>query len=145
MRSAVRLGLVWWALAAPLALSACAEQGAASAGGAGQPTAARAPSRDLTRCFSPRDVQSWRAADNRTVYVRVGVNRVYRMQLMGPCPNVDWTQRLGIQSFGGTQICSGIDATIIAPTPIGPRRCPVTQITELTPAEIQAMPARNRP
>jgi hypothetical protein len=131
-------------LAAAAALCGCADQGAASAEAAGQPTAATAPSA-ARRCFWPRDVNGWRAADNQTVYVRVGVNRVFRMRLMGPCPDIDWSQRVGIQSFGGTQICSGIDATIIAPSRIGPRRCPVTELTELTPAEVAAMPARNRP
>jgi hypothetical protein len=67
------------------------------------------------------------------------------MQLMGPCPDIDWSERIGIQATGSGWICSGIDATIIAPSPIGPRRCPVTAITELTPQEVAALPPGQRP
>jgi hypothetical protein len=64
---------------------------------------------------------------------------------MGPCPDVDWAQRLGVTSFGGTMICSAIDASVIAPSPIGPNQCQVSALQQLTPAQLAALPPRDRP
>lgn len=130
------------ALAAALLVSACAGENAPSAEAAGSPVAATART---SRCFFPSDVNGWRAAGDQTVYVRVSVNRVFQMKLMGPCPDIDWSQTIGIEHRGSPQICSGLDATIISPSSIGPRRCPVTALRELTPDEIKALPPRVRP
>jgi hypothetical protein len=136
----VRPRPLWLALTVGLALAACAGRTAAYA------AAANAPARQGGRhCFLVSQINNWRAPDQHTVYVRANINRIFRMQLMGPCPNVDWTRRLGIKATPGPEICSGIDATIIAPSPIGPRRCPVTAIHELTPAEIAATPKKDLP
>ena len=98
-----------------------------------------------SRCFLPSEVNGWRSGGDRTVYVGVSVRRVFRMQLMGPCPNIDWSQTIGIEHRGSAQICSGVDATIVAPSRIGPQRCPVTSVQELTPAEVAALPKKLRP
>lgn len=130
-------------LAGAVLLAACAGDGAPSASSSGQPASATEPTR--SRCFRSSQVNGWRAGDRNVVYLRTDVRRVFRMQLMGPCPDVNWAQRIGIEARGSSWICSGIDATIVAPSPIGPRRCPVRAITELTPEEVAAMPARHRP
>lgn len=129
-------------LAVACLLSACAAQNAPSATGAGSPVAANAPAQ---RCFFPSEVNGWRAAGDQTVYVRVGVNRVFQMKLMAPCPDIDWSETIGIEHRGSATICSGLDATIISRSTIGPRRCPVTELRELTPEEIKALPAGSRP
>ena len=123
------------ALATTLQLAACAAQSASSAQDARPPR----------RCFLPSQVNGWRSAGNQTVYVGVSVNRVFRMTLMGSCPNIDWSQTIGIEHRGAAQICSGLDATIIAPSRIGRQRCPVTSVQELTPDEIAALPRNLRP
>ena len=135
----------WPALGLSAALAACAAQTqtAASAAAAGTPAAAQVASRP--HCFRPQDVDGFRPGDDRTVYVTVGAGRVFRMQLFAPCPDVNWAERVGIEARGSPWICSGLDATIIAPSSIGPHRCPVTAITELTPAEVKALPKRQRP
>jgi hypothetical protein len=130
--------------AALLALGACANPSPPSAGAAGQPAAAQA-SGGGRNCFNLSEVNGWRAGQGDTVYVRVGVNRVFRMHLMGACPDVDWSEHIGIEASPTTWICSGMNATIIAPSSIGPHRCPVTKLQELTPTEIAALPARERP
>lgn len=96
-------------------------------------------------CFWTRDVSSWSAADDRTVYIKVGVKDVYRLDLMGPCPDIDWSWKMGLESHGSSSICSALDATIIARSPIGPQRCPVREVTKLTPQEIAALPPKHRP
>jgi hypothetical protein len=133
------------ALTAALLLSACAGENARSAQAAGSPASATASNADRSRCFFPSEVNGWRAAGDQTVYVRVGVNRVFQMKLMGPCPDIDWSETIGIEHRGSATICSGLDATIVSRSAIGPRRCPVTALRELTPEEIKALPPGSRP
>ena len=96
-------------------------------------------------CFFARDVNSFSAAGDRTVYVRVGVRDVYRLDLFNSCPDIDWNWSIGLQSHGSDWICSPLDATIIARSPIGPQRCEVDKVTKLTPEEVAALPRRARP
>ena len=133
------------ALAGALLLSACAGENVPSAEGAGSPVAANAGDADRPRCFFPSQVNGWRPVGDQTVSVRVGVNRIFQMQLMAPCPDINWSEAIGIEHRGSSTICSGLDATIIARSRIGPRRCPVTALRELTPEEIQALPRGSRP
>jgi hypothetical protein len=114
--------------------------GAASSHAATQP----APGR---QCFYARDVDGFAAADDHgTVYIRVGVNDVYALKLLGTCPDVDWTLKLGLASRGGDFICSGLDAELVVPgAPLGPQRCPVSELHKLSPAEVAALPPKLRP
>jgi hypothetical protein len=123
-----------WALAAFVLLAA----GAAQAGDAPKPKASRA-------CFLARNVNSWSAADDKTVYIRIGVKDVYRLDLMGACPDIDWNWSIALESHGSSWICSPMDATIIARSPIGPQRCPVREVTRLTPQEAAALPKKQKP
>ncbi|WP_236634236.1 DUF6491 family protein [Caulobacter sp. X] len=93
-------------------------------------------------CFRAQNVDGFNAVDKETVDVSVGVRDVYRLTLFSPSPDIDWTQRIGIEARGGSWICSGMDATIIVPGPIGAQRYPVTAIRKLTPEEIKARKAR---
>lgn len=124
---------------AALALAGCAET-ASRAGDGAQARAGRG-----RECFTPREVTNFAAVDDRTVNVRVGANRVFALDLLGPCPDIDWSQRLAIKAEGSSWICRGIDATIIAPSTLGPQRCAVRTLRQLTPQEIAALPARARP
>lgn len=100
---------------------------------------------DGRQCFWARNVTNFNAVDDRTVNIRVGVRDVYRMELLGPCPDIDWTQTIGIVSRGGSWICSGLDAEIVTPSPIGRQRCAVRDIRKLTPEEAAALPAKEKP
>lgn len=88
-------------------------------------------------CFRAEDVDGFNAVDKQTVDVSVGVKDVYRLTLFSPSPDIDWTQRIGIEARGSSWICSGLDATIIVPGPIGIQRYPVTAIRKLSPDEIK--------
>jgi len=108
---------------------------------------ATTPTPGKNQCFYSNMVSSFAAPDDKTVYVRVGVNDVYRFDLMGPCPDIDWNQSIGLVSRSGSSwICSGLDATIVSrATGLGPQRCPVTHMQKLTPQEVAALPPRARP
>ena len=103
---------------------------------------ANAEPRPARQCFFASTVSSFSAVDERTVHVRVGVKDVYRLDLFGRCPDVDWNQQIALVSHGGNSICSGLDATIITKGPIGPQRCPVSKVTKLTPEEVAALKAK---
>jgi hypothetical protein len=104
-----------------------------------------APTKPVRHCFWTRDVSNFSAADDRTVYIRVGVKDIYRLDLFSPCPDVDWTQKLAIESRGGSSICTGLDATLIVPSQIGTQRCMVRTVTRLTPEEVAALPPKSKP
>jgi hypothetical protein len=100
------------------------------------------------QCFWARNVTSFAAPDDRTVYIQVSFRDVYKFDLMVSCPDIDWNQRLALVPSGGSggSICSGMDAQIVThATGIGRQRCPITHMRKLTPEEIAALPKRARP
>jgi hypothetical protein len=97
-------------------------------------------------CFWARNVTSFAAPDDKTLYVRVGVNQVFRFEMFGSCPEIDWNQRLALVSRGGDNICSGMDAEVVTHSPgIGPQRCAVRSMHKLTPEEVAALPPKAKP
>src|SRR5690606_37196337 len=117
------------------ALAACAPTGGPD--GAGDRTA--------RQCFRPEQVTGFSAVDDRTVYVTTSPRRIFRLELLGPCPDVDWSHRIGIRSRRGSWGCRGLDEEILIPAGIGnigPRRCPVTHVAQLTDEEVEAFRTR---
>jgi len=126
-------------LAVTAALLAC---GTASPPALAKPAA----NYDAQQCFYTRNVTSFAAPDDKTLYVRVGVRDVYRFDLFGHCPDIDWNQRLALVSRGSSWICNGMDAEVIThATGIGHQRCPVSAMHKLTPEEVAALPRRAKP
>ncbi|MBX3485582.1 DUF6491 family protein [Phenylobacterium sp.] len=105
--------------------------------------AAKAPAR--TQCFWTRQINNFASDDDRVVNVRVGVKDVYQFEMFGRCDEVDWAQGIAVRSRGSSYICSGLDAEIIAPSTLGPHRCPVRTVRKLSDDEIKALPKRARP
>jgi hypothetical protein len=98
------------------------------------------------QCFLPSTVSGFHSLDRNTVHVTVGASRVFELDVLGTCTEIDWSQRIGIRSTGaGDWVCSGMDAELIVPSPSGIDRCPVLGVRQLTQAEIDAArAARNR-
>jgi hypothetical protein len=110
------------------------------------PLAAQAKSAPKERdCFHASNVSGFRAPDDKTVYVRVGVRDIYQMEMLGACPQIDWAEKIGIRTRGSEWICSGMDADLISPSSIGPHRCAVRTLKKLTPKEAKALPPKSRP
>ena len=125
-----------------LLLSLAALGGCTQAGPPGTATAAAGGAR---QCFLPSQVNGFDSVDRYTVDVTIGVKQVYRLQLVGTCPDVDWSQRIGIRSSGGGNwVCQGLDAELIVPGPTGVQRCPVTTVRRLSEEEVAAARARRR-
>ena len=98
------------------------------------------------QCFFTRDVNNFNAPDDHTVYIRVGVSDVYRLDLMVNCLSLTFRQSLGLESTpGNSWICSPLDATVIYHETGMRQRCPVKAIHKLTKDEVAALPKRDRP
>jgi hypothetical protein len=83
--------------------------------------------------------------NSRTAHVRVGRD-IYRLDLMGPCQNFSTTSRMRLTSASST-VCTGpaLGTSIVGRGISGPQTCSVQRITALTPEEVAALPARDRP
>ncbi|HEX8570409.1 MAG TPA: DUF6491 family protein [Caulobacteraceae bacterium] len=112
----------------------------------GAPPMQTAAAQQARECFHTGSVTNYRQVDDRHVDLTVGVNRVYRVEMFGACPDVDWASRIAVVSrSGGSFICRGQDLELIVPrSGIGPDRCPGRSIRQLTPEEIAAERAARR-
>ncbi|HEY1426654.1 MAG TPA: DUF6491 family protein [Caulobacteraceae bacterium] len=127
------------ALAAALSVSAAAQP----------PPAAPAVRPSAPACFWIRDVNNFAAVDTTTLYVRVGVSQVWRLNLFADCFNLDWVHGIGLRNRGaGGSVCEGRTPgleVVVRDVAVGRQRCPVTDVRRLTPAEIAALPKGARP
>jgi hypothetical protein len=112
------------------------------------PSAAQAqpPAKPQRSCFYASNINNYTVADSRTIYLRVGVADVYKLGLMSDCPELTFrTTNLSFTRSGVGSICSPIDLTIRYRQAGARRICPVADMRKLTPAEIAALPKRDRP
>lgn len=100
-------------------------------------------------CFFAQQISGWRESRDRrenVIYLDVNAHDVYRLDTFGPCHGLEEAQTIGVETRGGgSNICEGLDVTLVMRSSIGPVRCPVSRITKLTPEEIQALAADKRP
>lgn len=132
-----------WKIALTVAAASLLSLTVATARSPVEPSAAVA--KPKRQCFWTHRVTNFASSDNRIVNLRVGVKDVYQLEMFGHCNDVDWTQKIAVVSRGGSSICSGLDAEIIAPSTLGPQRCPVRSVRKLTVEEAKALPKRARP
>jgi hypothetical protein len=98
------------------------------------------------QCFYTRNINGFHAPNDHTLYVRVGVNDIYRLDLMTDCTGLTFRQGIGLESTPGDPwICSAIQATVVYRDTGIRNICPVNSIHKLTPAEITALPKRDLP
>lgn len=116
--------LIAAALAAGAALPGCMQN-------AQEPLAAAPGLSTERQCFFARQINGYSEApdgpngENR-LYVTTGVNDRWLLQTYGPCPDLDWSFRVAIDTrFEGSSLCTGDTATVIVPRGIsGPTdRC----------------------
>lgn len=128
------------AFAVGAVLSACtADEGAAPRSASAQGTST-APGKS---CFFRSQVDGFQhvrknSRGSAAVIVTVGVNKKYLFETLGPCPDIDWSQTIGFDQVGPGQICDGLDVTLVVPSTIGPQRCAVKMIRQITPEEAKA-------
>ena len=135
------------ALAATTALlGACstypADPMVAAAPGYATDAAATAPS-----CFRTTDIGNHTVGDARTLYLKVGLNDIYRVETAGNCATKsDAYNALVIKTVASsTLVCRPLDLDIAINRSGFVSPCIVSGLTQLTPAEIAALPAKLRP
>jgi hypothetical protein len=134
-----------WAMAAA-ALGLATIAGCATTSDPDNP-GSRGVAREAPRCFHASNARNFRSVNSTTVHLRVGRNDFYRLDLIGPCPDLDFSLRMGLETRGSSQICTGagLGTSIVVRGTRGPTRCAVRQITALTPEEVAALQPRHRP
>jgi hypothetical protein len=129
----------------PLALAAALASGIVLALGAGnlaEPVSASSPRAKTPdrQCFLPRQVSGYHPLDDDTVDVEIGSRIVYRLELFGTCPDVDWSHRIGIRAtHGASWVCQDHQAELLVPGPMGVDRCQVTSVRRLSDEEVAAL------
>ena len=110
---------------------------------ANSPPGAQSAAAGGQQCFNAGTVNDFDAIDNDTVLVNVGARNIYKLDIVGVCPDIDWSQRIAIRATGGSSfICESMDAELLVPSPTGLQRCPVVGIQKLTPEQAAALKAK---
>lgn len=100
------------------------------------------------RCLSSHEFQNWKAPNARTMFMRFGLNRYFRLGLAAKCPALLWPDAHLVTVFHGSDlICSpnDWDLKVAAPGTGVAEPCIVNSMRELTPAEVDAIPKRFKP
>jgi hypothetical protein len=98
------------------------------------------------QCFPVSNINGFSATDDHTVYLRVGVRDVYRLDLFTDCIDLTFKQSLALETLPASPwICSALEATVISRETGIHQRCPVKAIHKLTADEYAALPKRDRP
>jgi len=96
------------------------------------------------QCFYANDINNYTTEGERTVYLRVGVREIFRLDLMTDCPELGFRQDIEFRHVGGSS-SSPIDLTIQFHQPGARRLCAVSDMRKLSPDEVAALPRRLRP
>ena len=108
---------------------------------AAQPAASR-----NQECFVRRNINGFSAPNDRTVFLRVGVKDIWRLDLFTTCPGLAFRNSFGLEDRPSSAwICSPLEATVVYREAGIRQRCPVSAMRKLTADEVAAMPKRDRP
>jgi hypothetical protein len=104
---------------------------------------------DSKQCFHMSEMQGWKAPDAKTMYIRVGVSRYFRLDLAYECPMLKSIGAfLVTKAHGSDMVCDPIDWDLkVAEPPPGSfvEPCMVKAMTPMTAAEVKAIPPEFKP
>jgi hypothetical protein len=110
------------------------------------PSLAQGSGRHDNQCLLATNVVNFSAPDDHTVYLRAGVNEIWKLTLMNSCLELPWRLNIGLKATGTSPwICQPVEATIINHGAGIPHRCPVISMHRLTPDEVAALPKGVKP
>jgi hypothetical protein len=108
-----------------------------------------APGAKANQCFRSSDWQGYRAINDRSFYVRVNINDIYRIDLAQTCPELTYPDvRLDTVVRGGNLICGPLDWDLrVRENGVGgvSTPCIVSAQTRLTKEEAAAIPPKLKP
>ena len=115
-----------------------------TAADAQQPARSPAPKNE---CFLTSQLDNWRAAGDRTIYIKTRANRYYRLDMSARCPALTFPSPVMVNTFRGSSICSPLDWDIRISQGPGSiaMSCTVSKMTRLSPAEVAALPKGQKP
>ncbi|VXC85305.1 DUF6491 family protein [Sphingomonas sp. AX6] len=99
------------------------------------------------QCFWNSQVTGFSDAGADRAIVNIGSRESWELELSPGCPDVDYAQRIGIVSRGGSRICTGANVELVVPDASGSntRRCLVRGVRQLSPEEAAAVRGRVPP
>lgn len=103
---------------------------------------ARAP------CFFINQWQGWRAPDDHTIYIRVNLKDIYRIDLSAGSQELTWpgSYHLITKVRGSSSICGPLDLQLELSDGHGFRQPLIARdLVKLTPDEAAALPKKDRP
>lgn len=70
-------------------------------------------------CFFSREIDGYSEVsddprDNR-IYVNTGVNERFLLETYGPCPDLNWSYRIGLDTRFSSSLCTGETVTLLVP------------------------------
>ena len=99
-------------------------------------------------CFTSRDWHGWSAPNEDTIYLKVGMHDVYRLDLSVGSPLLRAPgMHLVSEIRGPDMVCNALDLDLRLADQFNTVRDPliVKAITKLTPEEIKAIPEKYQP
>ena len=100
-------------------------------------------------CFPITEFRGWKAPDTKTIFIRAGFGRVYRLDLANTCSLLTSPgSHLITKTRGPDLVCSAIDWDLsVSQPPPGniPEPCIVKKMTLLSPEEAAAIPPKFKP
>ena len=100
-------------------------------------------------CFPITEFRGWKAPDTRTILIRVGLDRVFRLDLANTCSLLTSPgSHLITRTRGPDLVCSPIDWDLaVSQSPPGniPEHCIVKKMKLLLPNEVTAISPQFRP
>ena len=112
------------------------------------PAVAPAAADPNPRCFSVSEMNGWRSPDGKTIYIRTGADRYYRLELSRTCSTLkSINPHLLLSNHGGSLVCSALDLEVKASESPGGivEPCFPKNLAELSPAEAAALPKGAKP
>lgn len=107
-----------------------------------------APALPGNQCFSITQFENWRAADAKTIYIRVRGNHFYRLAMGGECSAALQPGAQLVTVFRGSNlVCSALDWDLKVRPGLHEiaEPCLVKTMTEMSPDEVAALPPKARP
>lgn len=128
---------------APLLFAAVAALGMA---GAAQAAAPSPDAKPKSACFFTRNWDGWRSPDEKTIYLRVNVRDIYKVDLAGGSSLLKWPDSHLINEVRGTDsVCNPIDLDLKVSNDQFVEPLFVKAITKLTPEQVAAIPKKYLP
>lgn len=128
---------------ASLLVAAVAALGVANAAHADAPAAKPKPQ---SSCFFTRNWDGWRSPDEKTIYLRVNVRDIFKVDLASGSSLLAWPDSHLINEVRGTDsVCGPIDLDLKISDRNFVEPLFVKAITKLTPEEVAAIPKKFLP